>query len=219
MPHGGAETLCRRRGRVNGRRKCAHAFDLAARGGGPYAAAVPTEVRSAERARPDPALHALIRRSIRSRRVRAALAVSGVAASMLLVVVLFAAFRSPIDSLTAYISHAGADYWICPASTNNFVRSAGFLPLELEGAIAGIAGVERVDPVIHVFVRTQPIRSGARLDDELMLMAIGYRVPDGMGGPPHFVGGGAPHGDREVALDRAAAFRLGVGIEIGRAHV
>lgn len=173
---------------------------------------MPTEVRSAGRARPDPALHALIRRSIRSRRVRAALAVSGVAASMLLVVVLLAAFRSPIDSLTSYISHAGADYWICPASTNNFVRSAGFLPLEIEGAIAGIANVERVDPVVHVFVRAEPIDAAARGDDELMLMAIGYRVPDGMGGPPEYAGGKSPRGDREVALDRAAAFRLRVGL-------
>jgi ABC-type antimicrobial peptide transport system permease subunit len=171
---------------------------------------VSSDARTADRARPDPALHALIRRSIRSRRLRAALAISGVAASTLLVVVLLAAFRSPIDSLTAYITHAGADYWICPASTNNFVRSAGFLPLELESAIARIEGVTRVDPVIHVFVRTLPVGGTSRRDSDLMLMAIGYRVPDGMGGPPEFVGGGAPHGDREVALDRAAAFRLGV---------
>jgi putative ABC transport system permease protein len=212
VPHGGAETLCRRGSRVNGRRKCERAIVLAGHAGPSYPAAVPTEVRSADRARPDPALHALIRKSIRSRRVRAALAVSGVAASMLLVVVLLAAFRSPIDSLTAYITHAGADYWICPASTNNFVRSAGFLPLELEGAIAGIAGVERVDPIIHVFVRTEPLEPAFGRDADLMLMAIGYRVDGGMGGPPRFVAGGAPHGDREVALDRAAAFRLGVDL-------
>jgi ABC-type lipoprotein release transport system permease subunit len=44
----------------------------------------------------------------------------------------------------------------------------------------------------------------------LTLLAVGYRAPAGLAGPPALAEGRAPEIGRQVALDRAAAFRLGV---------
>jgi putative ABC transport system permease protein len=46
----------------------------------------------------------------------------------------------------------------------------------------------------------------------MMLLAIGYRVHGGLGGPSRFASGRAPEGEFEAAIDRAAAHRLGVGV-------
>jgi putative ABC transport system permease protein len=124
--------------------------------------------------------------------------------------VLFAAFRNPAAVLTAYLTQPGLDVWVMPAGTDNFVRTSGFLPAGLVADVREIDGVAATDPLVRIFVRVVPLRPGPRDDLGIMLLAVGYRVPDGLGSPPSFLAGHAPRGDGEVALDRAAAFRLGV---------
>jgi putative ABC transport system permease protein len=46
----------------------------------------------------------------------------------------------------------------------------------------------------------------------LNLLTVGFRLPDGLGGPPAYVRGRAPRSSDEVALDKAAAFRLRIGV-------
>ena len=54
----------------------------------------------------------LVRKALRSRRVRAVLAVAGIATSTLLVLVLFAAYRSPQQSIALYSAQPGIDLWV-----------------------------------------------------------------------------------------------------------
>jgi ABC-type antimicrobial peptide transport system permease subunit len=44
------------------------------------------------------------------------------------------------------------------------------------------------------------------------MLSIGYRPPDGLGGAPAYAVGRAPQALDEIALDRSAAFRLGVHV-------
>ena len=157
-------------------------------------------------------LSSLIRRAMRARPIRAALTSIGVATSTLLVLVLLAAFRNPLVSISGYLAQPGLDVWVMPNGTDNLVRTAGFLPMSVVDGVREIDGVVQADPIVRVFVRASS-RPPTGPPRDLMLMALGYRIPDGLGGPPEFAAGRAPLGAGEVALDRAAAFRLGVGVD------
>jgi putative ABC transport system permease protein len=153
-------------------------------------------------------LTSLIRRAVRARRMRATLTVVGVATSTLLVMVLLAAFRNPVVSVVEYVAQPGLDVWVMPSGTDNFLRTAGFLPLSVVNGIRELDGVAQADALLRVFVRVKVPKPRPGAIPSLMMLALGYRVPDGLGGPPAFAAGSAPHGAGEIALDRAAAFRL-----------
>ena len=154
-------------------------------------------------------VHPLVRRALRIRGLRSAIALTGVATSVLLVLVLFASFRSVEISVHDYIGQAGADVWIAPFGTDNLVRSSALLPEELVAMMGSVVGVADASPVLRSFVTVQPPAGSKSSPRGLTLLAIGYRVPDGLGGPPSLVEGRAPVAGDEVVLDRAAAYRLG----------
>jgi len=154
--------------------------------------------------RPD--RNTLVTAALRTRPARSAVAIAGIAASSLLVLTLAAALRSLSDGLSAYVEGAGGDIWVGPAGIDNFVRSGGFIPLEWEADLRAVPGVRRVDPVLRSFASVQ---AGARRVTQLVL---GWRGPDGLGGPGRVVSGRSVSQAGEVTLDRAAAFRLGVGV-------
>jgi putative ABC transport system permease protein len=64
---------------------------------------------------------------------------------------------------------------------------------------------------VRTFATVEAV-SGQQGRKRLTLLAIGYRAPDGLGGPPLLFSGRTVRGPGEVALDRAAAFRLRVGL-------
>jgi ABC-type lipoprotein release transport system permease subunit len=151
-------------------------------------------------------LHALVTAAVRTRRTRSAVAIVGIAASAVLVLTLAAALRSLSDGLESYVNGAGGDLWVGPAGSDNFMRSIGFVPLEWEEGLRAVPGVSRVDPLLRSFAR---VEVGGRRTTQLVL---GWRGPDGLGGPGAIVSGRPLTQAGEVMLDRAAAFRLGVGV-------
>lgn len=151
-------------------------------------------------------VHALVRAAVRTRRTRSAVAIAGIAASSLLVLTLAAALRSLSEGLEAYVNGTGGDLWVGPAGSDNFMRPTGFIPLEWEQALKAVPGVSRVDPLLRSFAR---VEVGRRHTTQLVL---GWRGPDGLGGPGAIVSGRPLRQAGEVMLDRAAAFRLGVGV-------
>ena len=154
-------------------------------------------------------LHGLLRRALRSRRTRAVLAASGVAGSTLLVLVLLATYRSLTTSAAAYAGQPGCDLWVAPRGTGNLIRSGGYVPASWEEAVSRVPGVVAVDPILRTFVSVSAA-SPAPGRSPLTLLAIGYRGPTGLGGPPALASGRSSGGPDEVTLDRAAAFRLRV---------
>jgi len=153
----------------------------------------------------------LIVKAVRNRPVRAWLAVGGVATSSLLVIALVAALRGASHSVVAYVGQDGADLWITPPGADHFLRLSGVLPAELADSIRALPGVAAADVILRAFVAVSSRRRGERA--RLTLYGVGYRAPDGLGGPPAFEAGRPPHTQREVAIDRAAARRLGVGLD------
>jgi putative ABC transport system permease protein len=151
-------------------------------------------------------LRALVAAAVRTRCTRSAVAIAGIAASSLLVLTLAAAVRSLSEGLRTYVSGAGGDLWVGAAGTDNFMRPGGFIPLEWEEGLKAVPGVARVDPVLRGFVR---VGVGPRRTTQLVL---GWRGPDGLGGPGAIASGRPLEQSGEVMLDRATAFRLGVGV-------
>jgi len=149
-----------------------------------------------------------VRRAVRSRIVRTAIAVSGVTVSALLVLVLVAGYRGVTAGVESYVGQDRIDLWVSPPGTDNLIRSSGLLPASLACGLARIAGVAAADPMLRGFVSV----SSATQPRAMTLLAVGCRLPDGLGVPPRLAAGSLPARPGEVTLDRAAAHRLGVRV-------
>jgi hypothetical protein len=150
----------------------------------------------------------MLRKALRSRGGRAAIAACGVATSAFLVLVLLASYRSLSSGVIAYTGQEGIDLWVAPAGTDNLIRSSSVLPRSLVEEVAALEGVREAGALVRGFVTAQPEKHPD--DRGLILLLMCYGTPDGLGGPPTLLTGRPPRGETEVALDRAAAFRLGV---------
>lgn len=155
-----------------------------------------------------PVLPGLLSRGLRGRPVRALVTALGVALCALLTLVLFAAQRSLASAVRTWPGGSGADLWVAPRGTDNLIRSTGVLPDTLAARARELPGVASADPVLRAFL-TFESSSGER---RATLLAIGWRLPDGAGGPPPLRAGRLPLRPEEIVLDRAAARRLGVDV-------
>lgn len=135
----------------------------------------------------------------------------GVVASTLLVLVALATHHGLILGVTTYTGQDDISFWITRRGTDNLIRSSAMLRDDLMGDIAAVPGVAVVSPLVRGFVTARSATS-EQPSESRNLLAIGYLAPAGLGGPPLFHRGRAPETDREVALDRAAAHRLGVTV-------
>lgn len=159
------------------------------------------------------AVIALLARSLHVRRSRTYLAVVGIGTSTLLVIILAGAFRSVRMAMVGYAGQSSVDLWVAPPGSDNLIRGsfAAQLPLELVDSIRGLVGVALADPLLKGFLPVY-LPGTENPDRVVTLLAIGYEAPDGLGGPPAFAEGVAPRQRKEIALDRAAAFRIGAAV-------
>ncbi|MBI6545810.1 MAG: ABC transporter permease [Cyanobacteria bacterium NC_groundwater_1444_Ag_S-0.65um_54_12] len=154
----------------------------------------------------------LVSRAMQSRRIRFWWACGGIALCVLLTLVLLAANRSLEASIRAYIGQGSADLWLAPRGTDNLIRSSSFLPRAALTTARQTSGVAMADPILRSFVTAMTDRpSDQGAGKTLTLLGIGYRTPNGLGKPTRLIAGRMPNAWREVTLDRAAAYRLGVG--------
>jgi hypothetical protein len=160
-----------------------------------------------------PGLWILLLKALRGRRLRTALAIVGIGVIAQLVLVLFAVYRGPVASVRGYVEQGGVDLWMAPAGTDNLMRASGVLPIEVVDEIRKVNGVSRADALLRIFVSAAPPeKTGGPAGARLTLLGLGYRAPDGLGGPPVLSAGHAPTAGDEIALDRAAAHRLAVDV-------
>ncbi len=163
----------------------------------------------------------LIRKALRHRLVRAIVAASGIAISTLMVLVLIGVYRALTTGVRSYVGPERIDLWVAPLGTDNLIRSSALLPEIIVDSIAALPGVREAAPLLRGFVAARAGGGGVSPEAReesghspaINLLAIGYRAPDGLGGPPRLHRGAAPRGAFQVALDRAAAHRL--GLEVG----
>ncbi|HSE07838.1 MAG TPA: ABC transporter permease [Nocardioidaceae bacterium] len=145
------------------------------------------------------------RRFLFTERRRAALTVLGVAAALLLVLVLRGIFAGAIDQVTSYIRSSPAEVFVSQRGVKTMHMSASALPSGTVEQIRSVPGVEWASPL--GFASGSVAGPGGR---ELTYL-IGYDTRTGHGGPTEIVAGRAP-GDGEAVLDEQATDGLGVGL-------
>jgi putative ABC transport system permease protein len=151
-------------------------------------------------------------RALRPSRPRTAVSILGIALVYFLAVFLSAVFNYANNSFHAYLHRAGNDIWVTPKGTSSVVRSSQSLPFYIEDIIRQIDGVEDVSPVVRAFINLRTVPEVPRAITGPIFVAFGYMGPGGLGGPPVLRVGHPPQAVDEITIDRAAAFRLGVGI-------
>lgn len=152
-------------------------------------------------------------RALRGRFIRTILTVAGVGATSMLVILLLATHRSLTTGVNTYLNRSDIDLWVTPRGTDNLIRTSGLLNPFVEERWASEAGIARFSPILRSFVAAQPLDTGldeGSNDKRLTLLAIGYNIHDGLGGPPDISDGRMPENSFEAALDRSAAHRLRV---------
>lgn len=146
------------------------------------------------------------RRFLLADRRRAALTVLGVAASLLLVLVLGGIFAGAVDRVTYYIRTSPADVFVSQAGVRTMHMSTSALPADTTDRVAQVPGVDWVAPIAFAS------GSVAGPEGRQLSYLIGYDTSSGRGGPTTLVAGRAP-GAGEAILDEQAADQL--GIELG----
>lgn len=145
------------------------------------------------------------RRFLFADRRRAALTVLGVAASLLLVLVLDGIFAGAVDRVTYYIRTSPADVFVSQGGVRTMHMSASTLPIDTAQRVAQVPGVAWASPISFAS------GSVAGPDGRQLSYLIGYDTVSGRGGPTRLVEGRAP-GAGEGVLDEQAAGQLGIGL-------
>jgi putative ABC transport system permease protein len=136
-------------------------------------------------------------------RRRATLTVLGVAASLLLVLVLGGIFAGAIDRVTHYIRTSPADVFVSQAGVRTMHMSASVLPAGTVARVAAVPGVAWASPI--------GFASGSLAGPQgrQLTYLVGYDTATGRGGPTRLVAGRPPRVD-EAVLDEQAADQLGI---------
>ena len=169
---------------------------------GPQRGSTPAGRTNGHRARPAHRVP-VGRRMLFSDLRRATLTVLGVAASLLLVLVLDGIFAGAVNRVTYYIRTSPADVFVSQAGVRTMHMSASTLPPGTAARVAAVPGVHWAAPI--------GFASGsiAGPDGRMLSYLIGYDTRSGRGGPSQLTGG-RPPGAGEAVLDRQAADQLGV---------
>jgi putative ABC transport system permease protein len=136
---------------------------------------------------------------------RAALTVLGVAAALLLVLVLRGIFAGAIDQVTYYIRTSPAEVFVSQDGVKTMHMSVSVIPSDAAAQVRSVPGVAWVSPIGFAS------GSVAGPQGRQLSYLIGYDTGTGRGGPVELVTGRAP-GAGEAVLDEQAAEGLGVGI-------
>lgn len=148
------------------------------------------------------------RRFLFAERRRAALTVTGVAAALLLILILEGIFAGAIERVTFYIRSSPADVFVSQSGVRTMHMSASVVPPDTARTAASLPGVAWAEPIGF----TTGSVSGP--DGDQLTYLVGYDTTSGYGGPTTIVAGRAPRLG-EAVLDEQAADQLGV--ELGGA--
>lgn len=147
----------------------------------------------------------LARRALFQDRRRAALATGGVAAALLLVLMLQGIFDGSIQQITTYLRHSPAQVFVAEKDVRTMHMSVSTLGPSTVQKVEQVAGVAWAEGIR--FTTTFLVGPDQR---QQLSYVIGYDTSTGHAGPQSLDSGRAP-GAGEITLERVAADRLGVG--------
>lgn len=122
--------------------------------------------------------------------------VAGVAATVSLLLFLFAVHAGVKDGSTRYVRTAGVDVWIAQKGSDNILKSSSFLPASLVARVRQVDGVEAASPLLRIISKGE-IRGRA----SSTLFLFGFDPATGLGAPA----GAPPLRRGEIVLDQAFA--------------
>ena len=148
----------------------------------------------------------LARRNLFQDRRRAALAVGGVAASLVLVLVLDGVFAGAMQQVNAYMRNSPADVFVAQRDVRSMHMTQSALPpatIEQVVAVDGVAWAEGLRYTTSILE--------APSGGQLTTYVLGYDTFTGRAGPRRLADG-KPPGPGEVLVDDVAADELDIDI-------
>ncbi len=148
---------------------------------------------------------ALARRNLFEDRRRAVLAIVGVGAGLLMVLLMSGIFAGMTRQETAYIDRSPAAILVSQSGVRTMQMSTSALPADTVAKVAAVPGVAWAEGLRQ---STSTIAAG---DTHLISYVFGYE-PGTQHGGPQVVTAGRPPGDGDVVIDEAGAAQLHVEI-------
>jgi putative ABC transport system permease protein len=149
----------------------------------------------------------LARKNLFQDRRRALLAVGGVAASLVLVLILDGVFAGAMQQVNAYMRNSPADVFVAQRDVRTMHMTQSALPPAAVDAVAAVDGVDWAEGLRYTTSILEAPDGG-----QLTTYVLGYDTTTGRGGPRSLAAGRAP-GPGEALVDDTAANEL--GIEVG----
>jgi putative ABC transport system permease protein len=148
----------------------------------------------------------ITRRSLLHEKGKLVLHIAGIAAALMLIMLLLGFRDGMYSSLTAYIDHTGADLIVSQIGSRGLFDASSALPADLHNTIGSVSGASAID---HILVGdTIFMHGGAKTP----VLIIGYNLATGFGGPWNIGAGRFLQTDHEILLDTWLAWRSGVQI-------
>jgi putative ABC transport system permease protein len=148
----------------------------------------------------------LARRALFQDRRRAGLAAGGVAAALLLVLMLQGIFDGATRQVTAYLRSSPADVFVAERNVRTMHMSVSALGPDTTAAVARVDGVAWAEAIRY----TTTFLVAADGNQQLSYV-IGYDPATGRGGPRRLTSGRFP-GQGEIVVEQVAADRLGLRV-------
>jgi putative ABC transport system permease protein len=147
----------------------------------------------------------LARRNLFQDRRRALLAITGVAASLVLVLVLDGVFAGAMHQVTAYMRSSPADVFVSQQDVRTMHMSASAIPPDTVDTVRSVDGVAWAEALRYT---TSIVDTGA---SSQLTYVFGYDVTTGRAGPRHLAAAGPPHRRGPRRRDRRRRARVTVG--------
>lgn len=147
----------------------------------------------------------LARKNFFQDRRRATLAVLGVGAAFVLVLVLDGIFAGAMNQVTAYIRHSPADMFVAQRDVKTMHMTSSALAPSTIDEVRAVDGVAWAEGLRYT---TATVDVG---NDSLLTYVLGYETATGRGGPQR-IASGQPPGAGQALVDDVAADELGVTI-------
>ena len=147
----------------------------------------------------------LARKNLFQDRRRALLAVSGVGAALVLVLVLDGIFAGAMRQVSAYMRNSPADVFVAQQDVRTMHMTQSALPPDTVDAVRAVDGVAWAEGLRYT---TSIVDTG---DGQRTTYVLGYDVATGRGGPRRIAAGGPP-ATGEVLVDDVAAAELGIAV-------
>jgi putative ABC transport system permease protein len=148
----------------------------------------------------------LARKNLFQDRRRALLAICGVGASLVLVLVLDGIFAGAMRQVNAYMRNSPADVFVAQKDVRTMHMTQSALAPETVDAVEKVDGVAWAEGLRYTTSIVESTSGG-----QLTTYVLGYDTATGRGGPRRFVAGREP-GQGEVVVDEVAADELGVDV-------